>query len=101
MADASSNDDYRGDYRQAMEAALDGRIGFYPDFDRARQEEVWRLLSSDRDRLLTFCKRHHVTIGRLEVRKSLKSAKPVYELVAVGHDAQAVRDYLGIERPEQ
>ena len=38
-------DDYRGDYKQAMDAALNGRIGFYADFDSARQEEVWRLLS--------------------------------------------------------
>jgi hypothetical protein len=81
-----------------MDAALDGRIGFYPDWDRSRQEEVWRLLCADRDRLLTFARRHHVTVGRLEVRKSLKSDRPVYELVATGGDAAAVRRYLGVER---
>ena len=36
--------DYRGHNRQAMEQALAGKIGFYADFDRTRQEEVWRLL---------------------------------------------------------
>jgi hypothetical protein len=95
---SDTGDDYRGDYKQAMESALNGRIGFYADFDSQRQEEVWRLLSADRDRLLTFARRHAITIGKLEVRKTLKSPKPVYELVATGNDAQAVRDYLGIER---
>jgi hypothetical protein len=90
--------DYRGDYRQAMEQALAGKIGFYADFDRTRQEEVWRLLSADRDRLLTFARRRQITIGKLEVRKTLKSPKPVYELVAVGEDARSVREYLGLER---
>jgi hypothetical protein len=93
-----NSDDYRGDYNQAMEHALLGQIGFFPDFDAARQQEVWRLLSSDRDRLLAFARRRAITIGKLEVRKTLKSPKPVYELVATGNDAQSVRDYLGIER---
>jgi len=67
-------------------------------FDTKRQEEVWRLLSADRDRLLTFCRRHQITVGRLEVRKTLKSPRPLYELQAVGQDADAVRRYLGVDR---
>ena len=96
-----SEDDYRGDYNQAIAAAVDGRVGFYPAFDVKRQEETWRLLSTDRDRLLTFCRRHEITVGRLEVRKTLKSPRPLYELVAVGRDAEAVRRYLGVERAQQ
>jgi hypothetical protein len=95
------SDDYRGDYKQAVAHALEGRIGFYPDFDQRRQEEVWRLLSVDRDRLLTFCRRHEITIGRLELRKTLKSPKPLYELVATGRDAESVRQYLGIGRTQR
>jgi hypothetical protein len=94
-------DDYRGDYNQAVAQALDGRIGFYPDFDTRRQEEIWRLLSADRDRLLTFCRRHEITVGKLELRKTLKSPKPLYELVAVGRDADAIREYLGVERVQR
>ena len=97
----SVTDDYRGDYAQAVQQAIDGRVGFYPDFDQKRQEEIWRLLSTDRDRLLTFCRRHEITIGRLELRKTLKSPKPLYELVAVGHDAESVRQYLGLERVQR
>jgi hypothetical protein len=95
------SDDYRGDYKQALSQALDGRIGFYPDFDQRRQEEVWRLLSADRDRLLTFCRRHQITLGRLELRKTLKSPKPLYEMVAVGRDAQTIRQYLGMTRTQR
>jgi hypothetical protein len=91
---SDTGDDYRGDYKQAMESALNGRIGFYADFDSQRQEEVWRLLSADRDRLLTFARRHAITIGKLEVRKT------VYELIAVGRDARSVREYLGFERAQ-
>jgi hypothetical protein len=97
----SVTDDYRGDYAQAVQQAIDGRVGFYPDFDQRRQEEIWRLLSTDRDRLLTFCRRHEITIGRLELRKTLKSPKPLYELVAVGDDAESVRQYLGLERVQR
>jgi hypothetical protein len=85
----------------ALDEALAGRIGFYADFDSVRQQEVWRLLSADRDRLLTFARRRQITIGRLEVRKTLRSDRPLYELVAVGNDARAVREYLGIERSRQ
>ncbi len=93
-------DDYRGDYQQAVQQALDGRIGYYPDFDQKRQEEVWRLLSCDRDRLLTFCKRHEITVGRLELRKTLKRPNtPMYELVASGRDAGTIRAWLGLDRP--
>jgi hypothetical protein len=97
---SDTGDDYRGDYKQAMDSALNGRIGFYADFDSQRQEEVWRLLSADRDRLLTFARRHAITIGKLEVRKTLKSPQPVYELIAVGRDARSVREYLGFERSQ-
>jgi hypothetical protein len=93
-------DDYRGDYQQAVQQALDGRVGFYPAFDTKRQEETWRLLSTDRDRLLTFCRRHEITVGRLELRKTLKSKKPLYELLAVGRDAETIRRYLGVERSQ-
>src|SRR5215212_7955998 len=93
-----ATDEYRENYNQAIQQALDGRVGFYPAFDTKRQEEVWRLLSADRDRLLTFCRRHQITVGRLEVRKTLKSPRPLYELQAVGQDADAVRRYLGVDR---
>jgi hypothetical protein len=96
-----TTDDYRGDYNDAVSKAIDGRVGFYPDFDQRRQEEVWRLLSTDRDRLLTFCRRHAITVGKLELRKTLKSPKPLYELIAVGRDAETVREYLGVERVQQ
>ncbi len=98
MADEGDAEDYVGDYKQAMATALEGRVGFYSSFDTTRQEEVWRLLSADRDRLLTFARRHAITIGKLEVRKTLKSPQPVYELIATGHDAEAVRSYLGVAR---
>jgi hypothetical protein len=98
---SDTGDDYRGDYKQAMDSALNGRIGFYADFDSARQEEVWRLLSADRDRLLTFARRHAITIGKLEVRKTLKSPQPVYELIATPRDARSVREYLGFERSQR
>ena len=98
---SDTGDDYRGDYKQAMDSALNGRIGFYADFDSQRQEEVWRLLSADRDRLLTFARRHAITIGKLEVRKTLKSPQPVYELIASGRDARSVREYLGFERSQR
>ena len=49
----------------------------------------------------SFCRRHEITIGRLELRKTLKSPKPLYELVAVGDDAEAVRQYLGLERVQR
>jgi hypothetical protein len=95
------SDDYRGDYNQAVAQAIDGRIGFYPDFDPKRQEEIWRLLSTDRDRLLTFCRRHSITVGRLELLKTLKSPKPLYQLVATGRDADTVREYLGLDRAQR
>jgi hypothetical protein len=101
VADEQQPDDYRGDFRRAIQQALDGKIGFYADFDSGRQEEIWRLLSSDRDRLLTFARRRQITTGRLELRRTLKSPKPLYELVAVGADARAVRQYLGLERSQR
>ena len=93
--------DYRGEYNQAIQNALDGKVGFYPDFDAKRQEECWRLLSTDRDRLLTFCRRHEITIGRLELRKTLKSDRPLYELTATGRDADTIRRYLGVDRAQR
>ena len=36
---AVDSEDYRGDYNQAMEHALLGQIGFFPDFDPARQPD--------------------------------------------------------------
>ena len=44
--------DYREQYNQAVTRAVAGEVGAYPDFDRHRQETVWRLLSSDRQSLL-------------------------------------------------
>ena len=48
----SDEHDYREQYNQAVSRAVAGDVGVYPDFDRHRQETVWRLLSSDRQSLL-------------------------------------------------
>ena len=48
----SEEHDYREQYNQAVSRAVAGDVGVYPDFDRHRQETVWRLLSSDRQSLL-------------------------------------------------
>ena len=69
-----------------------GSVGVYPDFDRHRQETVWRVLSSDRQALLTFCQRQGISVGRMETIKTLKSPKPLYQLMAVGHDAADDRE---------
>ena len=50
----SEQDDPAAMYRAAVDVALTGDVGFAPDFDRHLQEEVWRILCNDRDRLLTF-----------------------------------------------
>jgi hypothetical protein len=82
--------DYRAQYNAAVSRAVGGGVGAYPDFDRHRQEEVWRLLSSDRQALLTFARRHNISVGRMETMKTLKSPKPLFQLIAVGHDAAIV-----------
>ena len=40
VADEQQPDDYRGDFRRAIQQALDGKIGFYADYDSGRQEEI-------------------------------------------------------------
>lgn len=87
MTDAG---DYRAQYNEAVSRALAGGVGAYPDYDRHRGEEVWRLLSSDRRALLTFAQRHNIAVGAMETMKTLKSPKPLFQLIATGHDAQAI-----------
>ena len=53
-----------------------------PDFDRHRQETVWRMLSADRQALLRFCQRQGVTVGTMDSIKTLKSPKPLLQLIA-------------------
>jgi len=86
-------------YREAVDRALAGEIGMSPDFDRHLQEEVWRLLSTDRDRLLTFCQRTGIVVGRMTTRQTLKSPDPLYELIVHGDDADTVRQLAGRDRP--
>ena len=50
----SGETDYRGNYKAAVDEALKGGVGVYADFDSKRQMECFRVLSSDRDRLLKF-----------------------------------------------
>jgi hypothetical protein len=87
--------DYRAQYNEAISRAVAGGVGVYPDFDRHRQEQVWRVLSSDRQALLTFCQRHGISVGRMETIKTLKSDKPLYQLMAVGQDARNVSKWAG------
>jgi hypothetical protein len=87
--------DYRAQYNEAIARAVSGQVGVYPDFDRHRQEQVWRVLSSDRQALLTFCQRHGISVGRMETIKTLKSPKPLYQLMAVGQDAKNVAKWVG------
>jgi hypothetical protein len=82
-------DDAAAMYRAAVDVALTGEVGMCPDFDRHLQEEVWRLLCADRDRLLTF----------LTTRQTLKSEKPIFELIVHGEDADTVRQLAGRDRP--
>jgi len=82
--------DYRAQYNEAISRALAGGVGVYPDFDRHRQEQVWRMLSADRQSLLVFCQRNGISVGRMETMKTLKSPKPLYQLIAVGSDARTV-----------
>ena len=82
--------DYRAEYSAAIERALSGGVGVYPDFDRHRQETVWRVLSADRTSLLRFCQHQGLTVGRIEQMKTLKSPEPLYQLIAHGADADTV-----------
>jgi hypothetical protein len=91
----SEEHDYREQYKEAISRAVAGGVGVYPDFDRHRQETVWRVLSADRQSLLTFCQRQGISVGRMETLKKLKSPKPLYQLIAVGHDAQTIAKWAG------
>jgi hypothetical protein len=53
------------------------------------------VLSSDRQALLTFCQRQGISVGRMDTIKTLKSPKPLYQLMAVGHDAQTIAKWQG------
>jgi hypothetical protein len=87
--------DYRGNYKAAVEEALSGGVGVYADFDQARQMECFRVLSADRSRLLTFARREGITTGHVDTLQTLKSPKPLYQMVATGEeDARKVRAYL-------
>lgn len=86
--------DYRGNYKAAVEEALKGGIGVYADFDQERGMESFRVLSSDRDRLLTFARREGLTTGKVDTLQTLKSPKPLFQLLAVGDDTRKVRSYM-------
>ena len=91
----SEEHDYREQYNEAIRRAVSGQVGVYPDFDRHRQEQVWRVLSADRQTLLVFCQRQGISVGRMETMQTLKSPKPLYQLIATGHDAQTVAKWAG------
>ena len=61
---------------------------------------MWRLLGRPRPPADVRAA-PRVTIGKPEVRKTLKSPQPVYELIATGRDARSVREYLGFERSQR
>src|SRR4051794_41268831 len=42
----SDEHDYREQYNEAIARAVAGQVGVYPDFDRHRQETVWRGVAS-------------------------------------------------------
>lgn len=86
--------DYRGNYKAAVDEALAGGVGVYADFDMERQSECFRVLSNDRDRLLTFARREGLTTGKLDTLQTLRSPKPLYQLIATGDDTRKVRTYL-------
>lgn len=87
--------DYRGNYKAAVDEALKGGVGVYADFDQARQMESYRVLSADRARLLTFARREGITTGHVETLQTLRSPKPLYQMVAQGEeDTKKVRKYL-------
>ena len=87
--------DYRGNYKAAVDEALKGGIGVYADFDQKKQMENFRVLSGERDRLLTFARREGITTGHVETLQTLRSPKPIYQMVATGEeDTRKVRSYL-------
>lgn len=87
MADET---DYRAQYNEAISRAVAGEVGVYQDYDRHRQEAVWRILSADRQALLRFCQRLGVTVGQMDSIKTLRSDKPLLQLIAHGHDADTI-----------
>ena len=95
----SEMDDPAAMYRAAVDVALTGEIGMAPDFDRRLQEEVWRLLCNDRDRLLTYCQRMGIVVTKLTTRQTLKCDKPIFGLIVTGEDADTVRKLAGRDRP--
>jgi hypothetical protein len=92
--DAGTETDYRGNYKAAVDEALKGGIGVYADFDKARQMECFRVLSANRDTLLKFGSREGLTTGRLDTLQTLRSPKPLFQLIAAGDDTKKVRAYL-------
>ena len=87
-------EDYRGNYKAAVDEALVGGVGIYADFDKERQQECFRILSADRDKLLKFASREEITTGRVDTLKTLRSPKSLYQMLAVGDDTKKVRAYL-------
>jgi hypothetical protein len=87
-------EDYRGNYAAAMEEAIRGGLGVYGDFDTERQQESFRILSSDRTKVLNFARREGLTTGKVDTIKTLKSPKTIYQIMAVGEDTKKVRSYL-------
>jgi len=95
MDDEATGPDYRGNYKSAVDEALKGGVGIYADFDQARMMESFRVLSADRTRLLTFARREGLTTGHVETLKTLRSPKPLYQMIATGDDdTRKVRSYL-------
>ncbi|MCW2962060.1 MAG: hypothetical protein JWM90_2447 [Thermoleophilia bacterium] len=95
MTDDAEGYDYRGNYKAAVEEALKGGIGVYADFDQQRQSESFRVLSGDRSRLITFASREGISTGHVETLQTLRSPKPLYQMVAASEeDAKRVRSYL-------
>jgi hypothetical protein len=90
----SEEHDYRAEYNEAIRRAIAGEVGIYRDFDRHRQETVWRLLSADRQALLRFCQRQGISVGKMETMQTLKSPKPLLQLIAHGHDADTVARWM-------
>lgn len=86
--------DYRGNYKAAVDEALKGGIGVYADFDQARQMECFRVLSADRSRLLSFARREGITTGQVDTLQTLRSPKPLFQMVATGDDTRKVRSYM-------
>jgi hypothetical protein len=74
----SEEHDYRAEYNEAVRRAIAGEVGVYRDFDRHRQA------------LLRFCQRQGISVGKMETMQTLKSPKPLLQLIAHGHDADTV-----------